>query len=240
MTRLNRSSIDQKTLTVFISFRNNRRSSTSFPNDFHVRIHIKTSREPMRCLDEDKPKFCILIERLLSANATNKSSRYIEISIGTSWMDSTSCTKCSCTTSGRITCDYVRQDCLRSCLVQKVRPVNVLYYFPSGSKWISPPQDKCRTCSCYHGQRKCINCDQILKINIETPSKSMDTVDREQTRTAIGQFSLNPSAVKPAKTRTCLLIVNESTHRLILSGQRSWFNGKCYYCPETGGALSFC
>ncbi|CAF4388124.1 unnamed protein product, partial [Adineta steineri] len=135
---------------------------------YQVDLHITTVRLQAECPLGTTPKFCILIERLLTSNITKPFSRYIEIPRETSWIDRNSCTQCTCTLDGYLQCEILHETCSRPCLLRKTRPISVLYYFPSGSKWLTPPHSKCRSCTCINGQRKCFNCDKILKIDVIT------------------------------------------------------------------------
>ena len=105
-----------------------------------------------------------------------------------------------------------------------------MYYFPSGLKWFTPPHDKCRSCMCVNGQRRCVNCDQVLKINVDT----------NQQRPAIDEYRLLPTISPSVKTKPCLLQVNINSHRLILPGQKTWFEQRCYICSKRDGRLKFC
>jgi hypothetical protein len=182
------------------------------------------------------PQFCILIERLSSSNINETSSRYTEIPRETSWIDRDTCTRCSCGLDGRLTCEYVHATCNRPCLIHKTRPISMMYYFPPGSKWLTPPNDKCRSCSCVNGQRKCIKCDQILKIDID----SQTVLNNNQQGSAVGEYRLLPSISTFIRAKPCLLPININSHRLILPGQQTWFEERCYFCSKRDGRLIFC
>lgn len=205
----------------------------------NVKHHVATtSRTQPHCPTGTKPQFCVLIERLSSTNASEKSSRYVEIIRDTSWTDFGACTRCSCTSNGRLTCEFLHATCTRPCLVQKTLPVSVLYYFPSGSKWLTPPHDKCRSCICVNGQRRCINCDQVLRIDID--ASRMLKNDHQQHQSSIGEFNLLPSMNIPIKIVPCVVQMSSNSHRLILPGQQTWFENRCYFCSKAGGRLIFC
>lgn len=184
------------------------------------------------------PQFCILIERLSLTNASEKSSRYIEIPLKTSWIDRDTCTRCTCSSEGRLMCEFLHKICSRPCLIQKTRPISIMYYFPSGSKWITPPNDKCRSCACTNGQRKCINCDQVLKIDINDNRILKNNNNQQQS--SIGEIRLLPSIPTSTKTKPCLLKINTNSHRLILPGQQTWFESNCYLCSGGDGRLMSC
>jgi hypothetical protein len=139
---------------------------------------------------------------------------------------------------GRLTCEYLHENCKRPCLIQKARPIPLIYYFPPGSKWLTPPNDKCRSCMCINGQRKCINCDQILNIDID--SKTNSNNNNNQRGSSIGEYRLVPSISKPIRMKPCLLQINPSSHQLILPGQQTWFEERCYFCSKRDGRLIFC
>ncbi|CAF0826375.1 unnamed protein product [Rotaria sordida] len=221
----------------FQTSKNHRYPYIDSSNAVNVPRRLTNLRVRSQCPIGTTPKFCILIERLSSSNTSEKSSRYIEIPRETSWIDRNTCTRCSCKTDGRLTCEFLHATCNRPCLLQKTRPVLVMYYFPSGSKWFTPPNDKCRSCTCINGQRTCINCDQILKINI-----NMNRVlkNNNQKQSAIGEYSLLPSGPTSIKTKPCLLQINISSHRLVLPGQQTWFENRCYFCSKTDGRLISC
>ncbi len=216
--------------------RNNRYPHTDSSNSVNIQLHVTTLRVRTQCPLGTKPQFCILIERLSSSNVSEKSSRYIEIPRETSWIDRDTCTRCSCSLDGRLSCEYVHATCIRPCLIHKTRPISLMYYFPSGSKWLTPPNDKCRSCMCTNGQRKCINCDQILKIDID----SKTVLNNNQQGAAIGEFSLLPLISTSDKIKPCLLEINTNSHRLILPGQQTWFEERCYFCSKRGGRLISC
>jgi hypothetical protein len=182
-------------------------------------------------------KFCILIERLTSSNISEELSRYIEIPRETSWIDRDACTRCSCTLDGRLKCEFLHQSCTRPCLLYKTRLISIMYYFPSGSKWLTPPNDKCRSCMCINGQRNCMNCDQIVKIDISTPTTNNNNNQQQQRSTAIGEFRLLPTIIKKTP---CLLKTGINSHRLIFPGQQTWFQQRCYFCSQGDGRLITC
>lgn len=200
----------------------------------NIQLRVTALRIRPQCSIGTTPQFCVLIERLSATTATQKSSRYIEIARETSWTDRESCTRCSCTLDGRLTCEYLHATCKRPCLIHKTRPVPMMYYFPPGSKWLTPPNDKCRSCLCVDGQRKCINCDQILKIDID----SAPVLNNNQPGSAVGEYRLAPSA--SVKMKPCLLQTDPSSHRLILPGQQTWFEERCYFCSKRDGRLISC
>ncbi len=171
----------------------------------------------------------------MSSNTSGQLSRYIEIPRETSWIDQHACTRCSCTLDGHLKCDFIHQSCTRPCLLNKTRPVSLMYYFPSGSKWLTPPNDKCRSCMCINGQRKCINCDEIIKINVSTIINNYP-----QQLPPIGEYSLLPTVLTNIKTTPCLLQTGISSHRLIFPGQRTWFEQRCYFCSQRDGRLITC
>jgi len=111
-----------------------------------------------------------------------------------------------------------------------------MYYFPSGSNWLTPPNDKCRSCKCINGQRSCINCDQIVKIDISTPTTN-NNKQQQQRSTAIGEFRLLPTIIK---STPCLLKTGINSHRLIFPGQQTWFEQRCYFCSQGDGRLITC
>ena len=115
----------------------------------------------------------------------------------------------------------------------------MMYYFPPGSKWLTPPHDKCRSCMCSNGQRKCINCDQILKISIDSKIV-LNNNNQQQQGSAVGEYSLLPSVSTSVKIKPCLLQINTSSHRLILPGQQTWFEERCYFCSKRDGRLIIC
>lgn len=219
----------------FFIFRNNQYPS----NTVNIQLRVTTTSQVRpQCPVGTIPQFCILIERLSSSNITEKSSRYIEIPRETSWVDRDTCTRCSCSSNGRLSCEYLHATCNRPCLIHKTRPISLMYYFPSGSKWLTPPNDKCRSCMCINGQRKCINCDQILKIDVDTQTVLND--NNNQRGSAIGEYSLLPSVIPSVKTKPCLLQITTSSHRLVLPGQQTWFEERCYFCSKRGSRLISC
>jgi hypothetical protein len=111
-----------------------------------------------------------------------------------------------------------------------------MYYFPADSKWLTPPNDKCRSCRCVNGERKCINCDQVLKIDID----SKTVLNNNQHGSAIGEYRLFPSISTIIKAKPCLLQISISSHRLILPGQQTWFEERCYFCSKRDGRLISC
>jgi hypothetical protein len=197
----------------------------SSENTVHVNLLVTTVRLKPECLIGSIPKYCILIERLLSLNLT----RYIEIPRETSWIDRDACTRCSCTLNGQLKCEYLHQSCARPCLLQKTRPISIMYYFPSGSKWLTPVNDKCRSCMCINGKRKCRNCDEIVQIDVSNTFS-------EQSK-AIGEYVLSP---KVFKATPCLLQISPNSHRLIYPGQQTWFEQRCYFCSQRGDQLIRC
>ena len=224
-------------------FRTHPYSQRNVSNLFNVHLRITTAlRPPSQCPANATPQFCILIARLPTGNSTDKVSRYIEIPRNTSWLDPPACTRCTCTASGHLKCEFLHATCSRPCLLQKTRPIPLMYFFPPDSKWVTPPHDKCRSCQCINGQRKCVNCDQILKIGINTPPSPSSALNKDdsQSRSAIGEYSLVASISPPAKLSPCLLQMNGNSQRLISPGQQSWFNGRCYSCPKRGGPLIGC
>jgi hypothetical protein len=232
--------IYDRLIFLFFLHRNNRYPYTDSSNSVNVQLRVTTLHIRPQCPLGSTPQFCILVERLSSSsNISEKSSRYIEIARETSWTDRNTCTKCSCTLDGRLTCEYLYATCQRPCLVHKNRPISIMYYFPSGSKWLTPPNDKCRSCMCVNGQRKCIRCDQVLQISIDT-NTALTNNNNNQQRSAIGEYSLLPSSSSSVKTKPCLLQTSISSHRLILPGQQTWFEGRCYFCSKGGGRLLSC
>ncbi|CAF1011715.1 unnamed protein product [Adineta steineri] len=210
-------------------------------NSVNVRLHVRSSHVRPQCSNNTIPQYCVLIERISSSsspsNISEKSSRYIEIPRETSWIDKNKCTQCSCTLNGRLTCEFLHDRCSRACLIHKSQPISIIYYFPSGSKWLTPPNDKCRSCICVNGQRTCINCDQTVKIDIAAAATALNNI---QKRPAIGEYSLLPLKSQSAKTTPCLLQINTSSHRLILPGQKTWFKERCYICSKHSSRLLSC
>ncbi len=207
----------------------------SSPDDtYHVHLRITTLRIRSECPLGSIPKFCILIERSILSNTNEKSSRYIEISRETSWIDRDACTRCSCTLDGRLKCDFLHESCTRPCLLYKTRPIPIMYYFPSGSKWLTPPNDKCRSCMCINGQRKCMNCDPIVKIDVNTTTYNNN---QQQRSTAIGEYRLLPTILRATP---CLLETGINSHRLIFPGQQTWFEERCYFCSQSDSRLITC
>ncbi len=197
---------------------------------YHVNLHVTTLHIRSDCSSGSISKFCILIERVISSNI----SRYIEIPRETSWLDRDACTRCSCLLDGHLKCEFLHQSCIRPCLLHKTRPISILYYFSSGSKWLTPPNDKCRLCTCMNGERKCMQCDQIVKIDIDTMTHNNH---QQQESTAIGEFRLLP---KILKATPCLLETGINSHRLIFPGQQTWFEQRCYFCSLRGDQLIAC
>jgi hypothetical protein len=220
----------------FFLYRNNRYPNTDPSNSVNIQLRVSTSRIRPQCPLGTTPQFCILIERLSSSNITEKFSRYIEIPRETSWIDRDGCTRCSCTLDARLTCEYLHATCHRPCLIHKTRPISMMYYFPADSKWLTPPNDKCRSCRCVNGERKCINCDQVLKIDID----SKTVLNNNQHGSAIGEYRLFPSISTIIKAKPCLLQISISSHRLILPGQQTWFEERCYFCSKRDGRLISC
>ncbi|CAF3454708.1 unnamed protein product [Rotaria sp. Silwood1] len=237
-TNIRQRTIQQQQQQQLQISKNHRYSYTDSSNSVNVPNRIAKLRVRPQCPIGTTPKFCILIERLSTSNTSERSSRYIEIPRETSWVDRNTCTRCACQSNGRLTCEFLHATCNRPCLLQKTRPILVMYYFPSGSKWVTPPNDKCRSCACVNGQRTCINCDQILKIDIKT--NTVLNNNNQQKQWAIGEYSLLPSIQTPIKTKPCLLQINMSSHRLILPGQQTWFESRCYFCSKTDGRLISC
>ncbi len=221
-------------ISFFFYYRNNRYPYTDSANPINIQLRVTTLHARSQCPLGTIPRFCILIERLSPSNASEKSSRYIEIPRETSWIDRDTCTQCSCSLNGRLTCEFLSSTCNRPCLIHKTRPVSVMYYFSSGSKWLTPPNDKCRSCSCINGERRCINCEQVLKIDIDAKNNN------DQQKSAIGEYRLSPSIPTSAKTTPCLIQISISSHRLILPGQQTWFEGRCYFCSKRDGRLISC
>lgn len=221
------------------SSRNNHYSSADTSNSVHIQLRVTTLRVRPQCPAGTTPQFCILIERLASSNTSDKASRYIEMPRETSWTDQSGCTRCSCTLDGRLTCEYLYATCSRSCLIQKTRPISLMYYFPPNSKWLTPPTDKCRSCMCVNGQRKCINCDQILKISIDSKSV-FNNNDMNQRGSPIGEFRLLPAVSTSVKIKPCVLPIDNSSHQLILPGQQTWLDERCYFCSKRDGRLILC
>jgi hypothetical protein len=219
----------------FLFHRNNYYPYSDSSNLINVQLRANTLRVRPQCPLGAIPQFCILIERLSSKNISVKSSRYIEIPRETSWIDRNKCTRCSCTLDGRLTCEFLDAKCHRPCLIHKTRPIPIMYFFPSGLKWMTPPKDKCRSCTCVNGYRRCVNCDQILKINVDT-----NRVLNNQQRPIVDEYRLLPSISTSVKTTPCLLKVNINSHRLILPGQKTWFEERCYICSKRDGRLISC
>ncbi|CAF3811378.1 unnamed protein product [Rotaria socialis] len=219
--------------------RNLRYPYTDSSDSVNVQLRVSNLRVRQQCPIGMAPQFCILIERLSSSsNTSEKASRYMEIPRETSWVDRDTCTRCACTLDGRLTCEYLHATCNRPCLIQKTRPISVMYYFPSGSKWLTPPNDKCRSCTCVDGQRRCINCDQVLQIDINA-SRFLKNKNQQQ-QSGIGEYSLLPSTPEAEKTKPCLIKTTVSSHRLILPGQKTWFENRCYFCSKNDGRLIPC
>ena len=221
-------------LTLFFLSRNDLYPYTDSSNSANIHLHVTTLRIRPQCSAGTIPHICVLIERIKSTNITEKSSRYIEIARETSWTDRNSCTRCSCSLDGHLTCEYLHATCKRPCLIHKTRPVSMIYYFPPGAKWLTPPNDHCRSCTCVDGQRKCVNCDQILKIDIDGDSES----NTNQHGSAIGEYRLMPST--SIRMKPCLLQIDRSSHQLILPGQQTWFEERCYFCSKRDGRLISC
>ncbi|UJR38073.1 hypothetical protein I4U23_030754 [Adineta vaga] len=220
------------TRSQLFTSRNNPYPRSNTSPSINIQRRASTVRIRQQCSSGTIPQYCILIERIVSSNISEKSSRYIEIPRETSWIDHQKCTQCSCTLDGRLSCEFLHSTCNRSCLIQKTQPIPLLYYFPPGSKWFTPPNDKCRSCMCVNGERKCINCDQILKINIES--------DPPQ-RAAIGELRLDsPISTSVKQTKPCVLQISTNSHRLILPNQRTWFQERCYICSKYHGRLISC
>jgi hypothetical protein len=110
-----------------------------------------------------------------------------------------------------------------------------MYYFPSGSQWLTPPNDQCRSCMCFNGQRKCLNCDEIVQIDVSTATNNNN--NHQQRSSAIGEYMLLPRMMK---TTPCLLQTGINSHRLIFPGQQTWFEQQCYFCSQGGDRLITC
>ena len=210
----------------------------SYIDVYRVDLHIATSSKQSKCSMDNVPKFCILIERLYSLNINKKISRYIEIPRETSWIDYNSCTRCSCRLDGQLKCEFIRESCSRPCLLHKRHPVSIMYYFPSGSQWLTPQSDQCRSCRCINGQRKCINCEQILNIGINSYNNKYK--NNQQQQAAIGKTELLPRISTIFKAIPCLLETDINSHRLIFPGQLIWFEERCYFCSRTGDQVVEC
>ena len=228
------STILRRAFSLSLSSRNNFYPYIDSSNSVNIQLRVTALRIRPQCPIGTIPQVCVLIERIQSTNITEKSSRYIEIARETSWTDRNSCTRCTCTLDGRLTCEYLHAMCKRPCLIHKTRPISMIYYFPPGSKWLTPPNDQCRSCTCIDGQRKCVNCDQILKIDIE----SVPILNLDERGSAIGEYSLLPTM--PIKVKPCLLQIDPSSHRLVLPGQQTWFEEHCYFCSKRDGRLISC
>jgi hypothetical protein len=222
-------------ISIFILFFIIRNNPYSYTDSYHVHLHVTILRLRPECPLGSIPKFCILIERVLSSNTNEQSGRYIEIPRETSWIDHHACTRCSCTLDGHLKCEFLHISCTRPCLLNKTRPVALMYYFPSGSKWLTPPNDKCRSCMCINGQRQCINCDEIIQIDVNTVTKNY-----QQRLAAIGEYRLLSTVPTHIKTTPCLLQTGISSHRLIFPGLQTWFEQRCYFCSQSGGRLITC
>lgn len=182
------------------------------------------------CSLVNQPKFCILIERVSSSNL----SRYFEIPRETSWIDRDVCTRCSCTLDSQLKCDYLHSSCTRPCLLHKKNPIPITYYFSSGSTWSTLPTDQCRSCTCHNGERKYLDCDQIVKIDVSTIS---DDSHHQERSSAIGEYRL---PTKFIQATPCVLELNTNSHRLIFPGQQTWFEQRCYFCSLNGDQLIRC
>lgn len=213
----------------------NRTYPYSYLDTYHVQLHITTLRIRSECSVGSIPKFCILIERLISSNSSEKTSRYIEIPRETSWIDRQACTRCSCTLEGHLKCEFLQQTCTRPCLIHKIRPIEIMYYFSSGSKWLTPTNDKCRSCTCFNGERKCLNCDQIIQIDINVTNNQQQ--QQSSSSSAIGEYRISSQRIKAIP---CILKTSMNSHRLIYPGQQTWFEGKCYFCLQDDSRLITC
>jgi hypothetical protein len=85
---------------------------------------------------------------------------------------------------------------------------------------------------CTNGERKCIQCDQIIKIHIHTMIHH-----NQQESISIGEYRLSPNIVKATP---CLLETGINSHRLIFPGQQTWFEERCYFCSLRGDRLIAC
>lgn len=161
---------------------------------------------------------------------TKNFSRYIEIPRRTSWLDSNTSTRCSCSIDGYLSCTPVHSKCARPCLVHRRDPYSISYYFPSGSSWITTSKEQCRRCRCDQGERQCLNCHPILTIKIDTRLTSLRDDSRLQPSTLSRQRQIRP----------CLLELESNSHRLIYPGQQTWWQEKCYFCSMYQGRLIRC
>lgn len=183
-----------------------------------------------------------MIERLSPpfANLTSRISRYIEIPRETSWIDRTSCTRCSCTLDGQLTCVNIHESCARPCIIYATRPISVMYYFSSGTKWLTSRTDKCVLCKCINGQRNCTSCDRTVKIDISSLRNNTNKDNQSQSRTDIDNYRLSPLGSKMIKVTPCVLKINVNSHHLIYPGQLTYFENRCYFCSNTGDRLIRC
>ncbi|CAF3028816.1 unnamed protein product [Rotaria socialis] len=201
---------------------------------------VTTVRIQPECSLGSEPKFCILIERFpSSSNLTNKLSRYIEIPRETSWIDHNSCTRCSCTLDGQLKCVRIHESCVRPCIVYTARPISIMYYFPSGTKWLTPKNDTCISCMCINGQRKCHSCDQVVKIDVDITNHTKMN-NKSHPGKAIDNYRLLPAVFNMTKATPCLLQTGTNSHRLIFPGQLTWFEKQCYFCSNSGDRLIRC
>ena len=210
----------------------------SYIDTYRVDLYIRTSSRQSKCSLDSVPKFCILIERLYSLNINKKISRYIELPRETSWIDYNACTRCSCRLDGQLKCEFIHESCSRPCLLHKTHPVSIMYYFPSDSQWLTSWSDQCRSCRCINGQRKCINCEQILNIDIRAGNNK--NKNNQQQQADIGEHRLLSSVSTIFKARPCLLETGIHSHRLIFPGQLIWFEEHCYFCSRTDNQLVKC
>ncbi|CAF0727871.1 unnamed protein product [Didymodactylos carnosus] len=176
--------------------------------------------------------YCVLAERFTE---NEQISRYVELENGDTWYDQTKCTNCTCT-SGRFVCSWSTDlSCPRACLLQKIKPVFVTYYFPNSSKWTAPSNERCRQCYCINGQRKCYSCDTYLSININTDNQQNDEKDRQKQYYAspyiLQQQSTDNRRNQQFKTH-CIIKISANSHRLVQNKQRTIVNNKCYECQQ--------
>lgn len=183
-----------------------------------------------RCASNQNKDFCILIEHLQSNMENRNFSRYTEIPRGTSWTDDRLCTRCTCAVDGSFLCQSINDKCSKSCLLRKSRPFEMVYYFPPGAQWLTPANEKCRSCTCHNGQRQCLDCNQILNIEIETKST--------RSISSVGEYRLPKSMT--TRAHPCVLQIKPHTYRLIYPGQQTWFENFCYFCSIENSQLILC